>query len=211
MTTGHPRANLTSKAADARRICVIVASTRTLRFADYPLNWLLQSIGSRARLQVLDVRDAALPSFDSVRAPALAPRGYANEAERAIGAQLDDAEGFIVIANEYNHGYTAGLKNLLDHFFVEFRHKPVAFIGYGNAGGSRAIEQLRLVAAELDMVSVREAVHILGAQMGAIRARPEIALDLLGELNPKLDAMMGALLWWADALAPARSADHIRA
>jgi NAD(P)H-dependent FMN reductase len=200
-----------TESPDLRRICVIVASTRTVRFADYPLNWLLQNAGSRAQLDVLDLREVALPFFDSASPPAMAPRVYGTEAERAIGAQLDAADGFIVLANEYNHGYTAALKNLLDHFFVEFRHKPVAFIGYGNVGGSRAIEQLRLVAGELDMVSVREAVHILGAHMGAIRARPELAPDVLSELHPKLDAMIGALLWWARALAAARSADLIRA
>jgi NAD(P)H-dependent FMN reductase len=39
--------------------------------------------------------------------------------------------------------YPALLKNALDHAFPEFNRKPVAFVGYGNVGGARAIEQFR--------------------------------------------------------------------
>ena len=67
----------------------------------------------------------------------------------------------MLVTAEYNHGYTAVLKNALDHTFVERNRKPVAFVGYGNVGGARAIEQLRLVAVELEMAPLRHAVHIL--------------------------------------------------
>lgn len=189
-----------------RRILVVVGSTRTKRFADHPLEWVRSRLADRGdvEMDVLDVRDVNLPLYDHPRPPAVARREYATEAERQIGERLDAADGFLFITNEYNHGYSAGLKNVLDHFFAEFEHKPVAFLGYGNVGASRAIEQLRQVAAELNMVSVRETVHILGYQFPAVRAGGDAARDVLALLDPRLTAMVDHLLWWADALSVAR-------
>jgi NAD(P)H-dependent FMN reductase len=49
----------------------------------------------------------------------------------------------------------------MDPTFVEWRRKPVAFAGWGNTGGARAIEQLRAVAVEFEMAPLRHAVHVL--------------------------------------------------
>jgi len=44
---------------------------------------------------------------------------------------------------EYNHAPTAVLKNAFDSAYVEWRRKPIGFVGYGGVGGARAIEHLR--------------------------------------------------------------------
>ncbi len=108
-------------------------------------------------------------------------------------------------AHEFNHGYSAPQKNVLDYYFAEFEHKPVAFVGYGNVGGSRAIEQLRQVIVELNMDSVREGVHILGPHFPAIRAGGDAAAEVLTTLEPRLTTMTDHLLWWAHALTVART------
>ena len=70
------------------------------------------------------------------------------------------ADGFIIIAAEYNRGYTAVLKNAIDFVYKEWNNKPVGFVAYGAVGGARAVEQLRLVAIEMQMAPVRQAVHL---------------------------------------------------
>jgi NAD(P)H-dependent FMN reductase len=75
-------------------------------------------------------------------------------------AKIATLDGLIVVSPEYNHGYSAVLKNALDYVFAEFARKPIGFVGYGGVGAARAIEQLRLVAIELQMAPVRSAVHI---------------------------------------------------
>jgi NAD(P)H-dependent FMN reductase len=191
------------------RIAIVVASTRTQRFADYPLAWLLDRLGSREDLElsVIDVRDVSLPYYDLPKAPALAHRAYSSDAERVLGEQIDSIDGFVFLVNEFNHGYSAALKNVLDHYFAEFEHKPAAFFGYGNVGGSRAIEQLRQVVAELDMVSVRESLHIFGMQFAPIREGGAAAAAVFETLEPRLTAMTDHLLWWARALRAARTGD----
>ncbi|HCU76933.1 MAG TPA: hypothetical protein DGU37_00145 [Microbacterium sp.] len=189
-------------------IAIVVGSARAARFADYPLAWLRERVGARddLRLSVIDVRDVGLPSYNLPKPPALAPREYSSRQQRALGQRLDEVDGFLFLVNEYNHGYGAALKNMLDHYFAEFEHKPAAFFGYGNVGGSRAIEQLRQVVAELNMVSVRESVHIFGMQFPAVREGGPAAAEVFDALEPRLTVMTDHLLWWARALNAARSA-----
>ena len=78
-----------------------------------------------------------------------------------FGAAVARADGFVILTGEYNHGYPAVLKNAMDSTFVEWRRKPISFVGWGNVGGARAIEQLRQVAVEFEMAPLRWAVHIL--------------------------------------------------
>jgi NAD(P)H-dependent FMN reductase len=191
---------------DPLRIVTMIASTRTARFADHIAGWVQRELALRDDLlsEVIDVREVALPYYDLPVPPAMAHRQYTNDAERVLGERLDAADGYVIITNEFNHGYSAALKNVLDHYFAEFEHKPVAFVGYGNVGGSRAIEQLRQVVAELSMVSVRESVHILGPHFPAVRAGGDRASEVFTSLEPRLTAMVDHLLWWAGALAQAR-------
>ncbi len=97
---------------------------------------------------------------------------------------------------EYNHGYPAVLKNALDHSFVEWQRKPVAFVGYGNVGGARAIEQLRQVVVELEMVPLRHAVHILPEVVRVAReaARP-VDPAVFASLEARADLLAADLAW----------------
>ena len=103
-------------------------------------------------------------------APARTGRGLPTDDVAALGETIDRADGFVVLTGEYNHGYPAVLKNAMDWTFVEWRHKPITFVGWGNVGGARAIEQLRLVAVEFEMAPLRHAVHILPDAMIACSA-----------------------------------------
>jgi NAD(P)H-dependent FMN reductase len=192
------------------RIALLVASTRTQgRFADLALPWLQQQLRDLdgVEVDVIDLRDHPLPAYDLLAPPARAFRQYETAEQRELGERFDAADGLLVLTNEFNHGYPASLKNVLDHFFAEFVHKPAAFVGYGNVGGARAIEQLRLVVAELDMVSVRETVHVLGEEMRTIRTTGGTAADAIWRSHqPKLHAMVENLLWWSRVLRAGREA-----
>jgi len=59
---------------------------------------------------------------------------------------------------EYNHGIPGALKNAIDFLFAEWNHKAAGFVSYGGAGGARAVEQLRLVLAEVHVATVRAQV-----------------------------------------------------
>lgn len=187
------------------RIQIIVGSPRQGAFGDKPAAWAQQHLDGRDDLdgEVIALRDYPLPFFDQ-SPPAHTLREYPNADVARLGRALDRADGFIIVTPEYNHGYPASLKNAMDHTFIEWRRKPVAFIGYGNVGGSRAIEQLRQVVVELDMAPLRNAVHILPEVMGPASAADPWDVSAFAPLQPKLATLVDDLLWWSNALAEAR-------
>lgn len=116
-------------------------------------------------------------------------------------------DGFIFVVAEYNHSITAALKNALDQSYKEWNRKPFTAIGYGGVGGARAVEHLRGIGVELQMVSTRSAVHIGGGDfmkvfpMGGNQPIEEIEAGLL----PSAAAALDELGWWAQATMAARA------
>jgi hypothetical protein len=83
------------------------------------------------------------------------------------------------------------------------RRKPVAFVGWGNVGGARAIEQLREV--EFEMAPLPHAVHILPDVLIAARQAPEpFESVVFSPLEQKTEDTSDDLTWWARALAAVR-------
>jgi NAD(P)H-dependent FMN reductase len=52
------------------------------------------------------------------------------------------------------------LKNAIDYLFHEWNNKAAGFVGYGGAGGVRAVENLRLVMGEIEIADVRAQVAL---------------------------------------------------
>ena len=84
------------------------------------------------------------------------PKGEAPEPLETLAAIIRQADGFLVVSGEYNHGIPPALKNLLDHFLEEWFWRPSAIACYsgGSFGGVRAAMQLRATLAELGMPSI---------------------------------------------------------
>ena len=116
-------------------------------------------------------------------------------------------DGFIFVVAEYNHSITAVLKNALDQAYKEWNRKPFTAIGYGGTGAARALEHLRTIAVELQMVSTHAAVHIGGSDFMTIypmfgnRPIEEIEANLLASAATAFDE----LAWWAKATMAARA------
>jgi NAD(P)H-dependent FMN reductase len=96
------------------------------------------------------------------------------------------------------------LKNAFDYIYHEWVRKPIVFIGYGNVGGARAIEQLRLVAVELQMAPIKQALHLSLPAIIAHYQGGDVEAEL-NQLGAPADAMIADLLWWTDALKQARA------
>jgi NAD(P)H-dependent FMN reductase len=190
-----------------RNIAVVISSTRQERFADKPAAWVVEHLEKRAdvAIDLIDLRDHPLPPFEG-QAPARLLRDYPNPEVTRLGQRIDRADGFIMLTAEYNHGYTGALKNAMDHTFVEWSRKPMSFVGWGNVGGARAIEQLRQVSIEFEAAPLRHAVHILPDIMIAIRTSgAPFNTSMFETLDARLEMLISDLLWWTDALSAARA------
>jgi NAD(P)H-dependent FMN reductase len=190
------------------KIHVILGSTREGRFGDKPAHWIRDFLAKDERLDVdlIDLRDWPLPMFDQAKSPTRVTDGkYGHPLADQWALKIAEADGFVITAAEYNHGYTAALKNALDWIYAPWIRKPVTFVGYGNAGGARAIEQLRQVAVELQMAPIKQAVHIPGQLYMAIRNETvPVAPSHFAPVEQAATAMRDDLAWWATALREAR-------
>jgi NAD(P)H-dependent FMN reductase len=191
------------------RIALIIGSTRPTRFADKPAQWMLKQAQTRGEIEVevVDLRDHPLPFFAEVatngRAPSKDPEAI--RWQQTIGR----FDGYIFVVPEYNHSVTAVLKNALDQAYKEWNRKPFTAIGYGSVGGGRAIEHLRAIAVELQMVSTRAAVHIGGSDFMAVfpMGGNKPIEDIQAGLLPAAKAALDDLIWWAKATMAAKAAD----
>lgn len=178
-------------------VALIYGSTREGRFCDKVARWAGARIASRAEfsLDVIDPAALALPTRhereDSAGLTALKQR-------------LDRADAFVVVTPEYNHGYPAALKFLIDSIYDQWQAKPVAFVSYGGiSGGLRAVEQLRLVFAELHAVTIRDSVSFANV-WGQFDADGELLEP--ARANKSMATLLAQLHWWAMALRDARHA-----
>ncbi|WP_180899459.1 NADPH-dependent FMN reductase [Martelella soudanensis] len=187
------------------RIGIIVGSTREGRFADHPLNWYLDIVKDRddADFEVVDLRDYPMPFFEEKMSPAWVPPE--NEVARRWGEKLDSLDGFVFTVAEYNHSVTGVLKNALDYAYKEFNRKPATFIAYGGTGGARAVEQLRLILAELQVASLKYNVHIGMSELLGILREGKTMADF-PYLIDSATTMTDDLVWWTNALKTARAA-----
>ena len=187
------------------RIGIVIGSTREGRFGEKPAHWIHEIAKQRTDVEVelIDLRDHPLPFFNEPMSPAWAP--VKNEAARRWADKLATLDGLIVVTPEYNHGPSAVLKNAFDYAYKEFIRKPIGFVGYGGVGAARAVEQLRLVAVELQMAPVRNAVHIGMVEFLGIWQQGK-SFDDFPHLAQAADAMLDDIAWWANALKGARQA-----
>ena len=185
------------------KIGVIMGSTRPGRFADKPAEWVM-GLGRKCEgvtFELVDLRDYPMPFFDQPKSPLREPSK--NEMARKWAQKVRDLDGFIFVTGEYNHGIPAVLKNALDHVYAEFNRKPATFVGYGNAGGARAIEQMRLMLVELQVAPLRGAVHVSREQFIGILLDGKTFADSMS-LGQAGEAMLNELVWWAEALRAGR-------
>ena len=190
------------------RIAVIIGSTRKARFADKPAAWLMDKVKDHPELdfELVDLRDYDLPFFDEAASNAYVP----SQDPRAVRWQQKVAEfdGYLFVLAEYNHGMPASVKNAFDQDYVGWNRKPVGALAYGSMGGARSIEHLRQVAVELQMVPLRNAVHIGGSEFFKVWSGGQNApmSEIEGVLQGSLKSMLEELVWWTKATKAARQA-----
>jgi NAD(P)H-dependent FMN reductase len=142
------------------KIGVVVGSTRPGRKALDVAKWVMDIACLRedAVFELVDIEEAGLPLLDEPVPPSMGQ--YSKPHTKAWAARVARYDGFVFVTPEYNHATSAALKNAIDFLYKEWNNKACGFVGYGSAGGARAIENLRLVAGELMMADVRAQVML---------------------------------------------------
>jgi NAD(P)H-dependent FMN reductase len=142
------------------RIAIIIGSTRPGRNGEAVGKWIHEIAKKRtdSNFELVDIRDFNLPLLDEPIPPSMGQ--YSKEHTKAWSLRIDSFDAYIFVTAEYNHGIPGALKNAIDFLYKEWNNKVAGFVSYGGAGGVRAVEQLRLVMAELKVATVRSQVTL---------------------------------------------------
>jgi NAD(P)H-dependent FMN reductase len=129
-------------------IPVILGTTRQGRMSEHVAHFVFEEIAKREGVttQLVDIRDFPIPTNDA--GEAVKNSGFSELANRA--------DGFVIVAPEYNHGYPGMLKHVLDSNLKEYIHKAAGIVGVsaGPFGGTRVIENMLPVLRELGLVTI---------------------------------------------------------
>ena len=183
------------------KIGIIVGSTRPGRKADAVARWVHEIATRRndALYEIVDIKDFHLPLLDEAMPPSLGH--YTQPHTKAWAERIAGFDGYVFVTPEYNHGTSGALKNAIDYLYAEWNNKAAGFVGYGGAGGTRAVESLRLVMAELQVADVRGQVALSlfsdFENFTVFRPRPQ--------QEKAVNAMLDQVVAWSGALAALRS------
>jgi len=182
-------------------LMIIVSSTRPNRVGRAVADWAFAQAEAHGGfdLDLVDLAELDLPFLDEPKHPRFAD--YAHDHTKECSARVTAADAFVFVMAEYNHSFTAPLKNAIDFLHREWAYKPVAYVGYGGvAAGTRAIQAIKPVCTSVRMVPVVDAVYIawVGQQIDeqgaftsneSLEASAKVMLDELGKLDAALSPL----------------------
>ena len=172
-------------------IPVILGTAREGRVSEKVAHFVLDAAKKFGfKSELIDVKNFAASATD---------KAHPNTQWKAI---VEQADAFIIVSPEYNHGYPGELKMFLDSLYTEYARKAFAVCGVsdGGMGGVRMVEQLRLVLLDLHAVPIAGAVYFSKA--------PELFDDAGTMRDPtyadRMKKLFEELDWFARALKTAR-------
>ncbi|WP_150461998.1 NADPH-dependent FMN reductase [Nesterenkonia ebinurensis] len=187
-----------------RKIGIITGSTRPGRKSLAIAQWVQQHAQQRtdADFDIVDIAEFKLPLLDEA-IPSSAGQ-YEHTHTQNWAAAIDSYDGYIFVAPEYGHSISGALKNALDFVGPEWNDKAAGFVCYGAGEGVRAGEHLRLIAAELQMATVRAQVGLsLHSDFKNFETFSPVPLR-----NQQLDLMVEQVIRWSTALARLREVER---
>jgi len=142
------------------KIGIIIGSTRPGRNSEAVAKWVYEKAAKRkdAEFELVDLKDYNLPLLDEPVPASM--QSYSKEHTKIWSGKISSLDAFIFVTPEYNHGTSGALKNALDFLYAEWNNKAAGFVSYGSRNGLRAVEQLRLIMAELQVADVRSQVAL---------------------------------------------------
>jgi NAD(P)H-dependent FMN reductase len=96
-----------------------------------------------ATVEILDLNEYHFPLFDERLRFQKSPSAKMLD----FAGKIKTADGVLIVTPEYNGGYPASLKNVIDLLYDEWHRKPVAIstVSDGSFGGSQVITSLQFL------------------------------------------------------------------
>lgn len=179
-----------------KNISIISASVRkdrnSHRVALYFKNYLEEN--NIANTKIIDLKQYDFPIFEE----RLKFISNPTEAMLSIASEIQNADGIIVVTPEYNGGYPASLKNVIDLLYAEWKRKPIgiATVSAGAFGGSQVITSLQFSLWKIGALVVPTMFPV--ATVEKTFDEHGTPSDLEGT-NKRASAFLSELTWWIEA------------
>lgn len=171
-------------------IPVILGTPRQGRQSEFAARLMAEEVAKRdgVETELVDIRELSISIHD------------AGEAIKHpdFSATVNRADALVIVAPEYNHGYSGLLKHVLDTNLNEYIHKAVGICGVsaGPFGGTRVIQNLLPVMRELGLVTIFWDVNFSSVQN---------VFDERGALQDqafprRIDKFLKELIWMAKVM-----------
>ena len=188
------------------KIQIIVGSTRESRATPRVATWVentARAMQTDIEWEAVDLIDYDLPLFDEPLSPLGNPHRQVSGVVKDWLDKLTEADAYVIVTPEYNHGMPAVLKNAIDYVDRQLMRKPAAIISHGVMGGVRSAEQLgQVLRSNVGAIAIPETVYISG-MVGArnlISEDGELIDDSVKGSQKPLDDTLASLIWYAEAL-----------
>ena len=189
------------------KFAIVIGSARENRVSDRQAKWLksvAEDIASDHEWNLVDLKEYDLPLMEEPLPPMAGKRPELTDAQNDYLKVMGEADGFIMVTPEYNHGMPAVLKNAIDTLDYQLMKKPVAIASHGVVGGARANEQVRLVInSNLGGLPIPQSGTFFGTLSDLIDENGVLSSE--DRFNHKhAVGMIESLMWYAAALKTAR-------
>lgn len=142
------------------KLMIILGSVRENRFGAAVAEWYepLAEASQFEEVELVDLAQEELPLTMEPKSPS--DPNYTHSYTKRWSAKVAAADAYVLLMPEYNHAYSAALKNALDYVYHEWGHKPVAMVAWGSIGGARTIESILPVLKALNLTILNTDVRI---------------------------------------------------
>jgi NAD(P)H-dependent FMN reductase len=135
-------------------LAIISASVRIKRNSNRVALYLKKYIEENklASVEILDLNEYQFPIFNE----RLKYQSDPSPKTLDFAEKIKSANGVIIVTPEYNGGYPASLKNVVDLLMDEWHHKPVAIstVSAGAFGGTQVITSLQFTLWKMKALTV---------------------------------------------------------
>ncbi|TKB96490.1 NADPH-dependent FMN reductase [Pedobacter cryotolerans] len=179
-----------------KNISIISSSVRngrnSHRVALYFKNYLEEN--DIADVKIIDLKTLDFPIFEERLKFISEP----TEAMLSLADDIKNADGIIVVTPEYNGGYPASLKNVIDLLYAEWKRKPIgiATVSAGAFAGSQVITSLQFTLWKIGALVVPAMFPV---------AMIDKTFDENGNpsdkeaTDKKAKSFVAELIWWIEA------------
>lgn len=202
----HNRRSMANGIDKPLKIALFYGSYRTKRQGIRAVRFLENALSEKnCEVTTLDAKEIDLPLLDKMFKEYKNNDAPQNLAETAATIKVSDA--FVFVCGEYNHSIQPGLKNLIDHFQLEYFFKPAAIVSYsaGRLAGVRNAVHMRSILGELGMVTC-STIWSVGRIGENISEEGSLENETLAK---SANQMMKELIFYGRALQQARAAGDL--